>query len=111
MARVLTVRLSNVKQLHISGITLQNITEQMRVVGQILLIERKAKLGIQLWIRDRQEQDFLQLLLPTSKHRICLDGSRLDTQLERSQTSLVGLLGHTVMNRFYTSMGMKTPYL
>ena len=81
----------------------------MRVVGQILLVERKTKLGVQLCIRSNSKQDFFQLLFPTSKHWIRLYGSGLDAQLERSQTSLVGLLGHAVMNRLYTSMEMKMP--
>ena len=48
VARVLAVGLGDVEQLHVRGVALQNVAEQVRVVRQILLIERQTELGVEL---------------------------------------------------------------
>ena len=53
VTRVLAVGLGDIEQLHVRGVTLQNIAEQVRVVRQILLIERQTELGVELRVKNR----------------------------------------------------------
>ena len=100
---MLTIGLSNIEEFHICRITFQNLTEQVSVVFQILFIKRQTKLSIKLSLIPLSHTHFFQLLLSTYKHRICLNWSRLHSSLERCQTSRIGFLCHTIVNRFYVS--------
>lgn len=99
VTRMLAVGLGDIEQLHIGGVSLQNIAEQMRVVGEILLVERQTELGIQLRSIPSFITHFFQLFLSASQDRVRLDRSRLDAQLKGRQTGQIRLLGHAIMHR------------
>lgn len=99
VARVFTIRLRNVEQLHVRRVALQNVAEQVRVVLQVLLIERQTELRVQLPLTPSPHTHLLQLLLAASQHRVRLDRGRFHSRLEGAQTRQVRLLRHVVVHR------------
>mmetsp|Transcript_11546 Transcript_11546/g.24752 ORF Transcript_11546/g.24752 Transcript_11546/m.24752 type:complete len:466 (-) Transcript_11546:534-1931(-) len=89
VARVLAVGLGNVKQLHIGGVALHIIAEQVGVVVQVPLIKGQTHLRI----------DLLQSPAPLLHHGDGEDRCGLGVAAEAGRRLVVNLLCHAVMHQ------------